>query len=44
MVQVSIDAAALAGLAAIIAAFASLVWAVRRDPKSGMGKDGGEKP
>ena len=35
MFQISVDATALGGLAALIAAFASLVWAFRRDPKGG---------
>jgi hypothetical protein len=35
MLQVTISAAALAGLGLCIGALASLIWAIRRDPKSG---------
>lgn len=35
MLQVTVDAASLGGLGVCIAALASLVWAMRRDPKSG---------
>lgn len=44
MVQLAFDAsgfgAMCAGLAAIITAMATLVWACRRDPKGGGGNDG----
>lgn len=35
MLQVTISAAALGGLGICIGAVASLIWAIRRDPKGG---------
>jgi hypothetical protein len=35
MLQVTISAAALGGVGLCIGALASLVWAIRRDPKGG---------
>jgi type IV secretory pathway TrbD component len=35
MLQVTMDVTALGGVGVCIAALASLIWAVRRDPKSG---------
>lgn len=35
MIHLSIDAAGCAGIAALITALATLVWAIRRDPKGG---------
>jgi hypothetical protein len=35
MFQITMDGTALGGLGVCIAALASLIWAIRRDPKSG---------
>lgn len=35
MLQVTMDVAGLGGVGVCIAALASLIWAIRRDPKGG---------